>query len=110
MLNISGRNGSLNIADVPVHDVAEKNVIYFRETTGDLLEELERLRVSPTVVKFATRFVIVSDYMEMIAYANSGLMEDTKQLHGLNVFFTRLLFCYFAEETVIFGKPNSPTQ
>lgn len=154
------RNGSLNIADDPEHEVAQKNVIYFRETTGDLLEELERLRVSPTVVKFATRFVIVSDYTEMIAYdlktaenrafplreidqhftfflpwagmekaqytaeshadvkaaekmgqlfdelasANPGLMEDAEQRHGLNVFFTRLLFCYFAEDTGIFGE------
>ncbi|ACP31865.1 hypothetical protein cauri_0266 [Corynebacterium aurimucosum ATCC 700975] len=154
------RNGSLNIADDPAHEVAQKNVIYFRETTGDLLEELERLRVSPTVVKFATRFVIVSDYTKMIAYdlkttenrafplrdidqhftfflpwagmekaqytaeshadvkaaekmgqlfdelasANPGLMEDTEQRHGLNVFFTRLLFCYFAEDTGIFGE------
>ena len=154
------RNGSLNIAEDPEHEVAQKNVIYFRETTGDLLEELERLRVSPTVVKFATRFVIVSDYTEMIAYdlktaenrafplreidqhftfflpwagmekaqytaeshadvkaaekmghlfdelasANPGLMEDAEQRHGLNVFFTRLLFCYFAEDTGIFGE------
>ena len=154
------RNGSLNIADDPEHEVAQKDVIYFRETTGYLLEELERLRVSPTVVKFATRFVIVSDYTEMIAYdlktaenrafpcailtstslssfpgrawkrpstqpsptrtsrlrkkmgqlfdelasANPGLMEDAEQRHGLNVFFTRLLFCYFAEDTGIFGE------
>lgn len=62
------RNGFLNIAEDPEHEVAQKNVIYFRETTGELLQELERLRVSPTVVKFTTRFVIVSDYTEMIAY------------------------------------------
>lgn len=154
------RNGSLNIADDPDHEVAQKNVIYFRETTGDLLQELERLRVSPVVIKFATRFIIVTDYTEMIAYdlktaenrtfplreidqhftfflpwagmekaqytaeshadvkaaekmgklfdelasANPGLMGDAKQRHGLNVFFTRLLFCYFAEDTGIFGE------
>ncbi|MER0092313.1 type IIL restriction-modification enzyme MmeI [Corynebacterium sp. KPL2838] len=154
------RNGSLNIAEDPEHEVAQKNIIYFRETTGDLLEELERLRVSPTVVKFATRFVIVTDYTEMIAYdlktrenrtfplreidqhftfflpwagmekaqytaeshadvkaaekmgtlfdelasANPSIMKDPEQRHGLNVFFTRLLFCYFAEDTGIFGE------
>ncbi|WP_298694186.1 DNA methyltransferase [uncultured Corynebacterium sp.] len=154
------RNGSLNIAEDPEHEVAQKNIVYFRETTGDLLEELERLRVSPTVVKFATRFVIVTDYTEMIAYdlktrenrtfplreidqhftfflpwagmekaqytaeshadvkaaekmgtlfdelasANSSIMKDPEQRHGLNVFFTRLLFCYFAEDTGIFGE------
>ncbi|MDK8504673.1 DNA methyltransferase [Corynebacterium accolens] len=154
------RNGSLNIAEDPEHEVAQKNIVYFRETTGDLLEELERLRVSPTVVKFATRFVIVTDYTEMIAYdlktrenrtfplreidqhftfflpwagmekaqytaeshadvkaaekmgtlfdelasANPSIMRDPEQRHGLNVFFTRLLFCYFAEDTGIFGE------
>lgn len=34
------RNGSLNIAKDPEHEVAQKNIIYFRETTGDLLENL----------------------------------------------------------------------
>lgn len=154
------RNGSLNIAEDPEHEVAQKNVIYFRETAGDLLQELERLRVSPVVIKFATRFVIVTDYTEMIAYdlktaenrtfplreidqhftfflpwagmekaqytaeshadvkaaekmgklfdelasANPAIMKDPEQSHGLNVFFTRLLFCYFAEDTGIFGE------
>lgn len=154
------RNGSLNIAEDPEHEVAQKNIIYFRETTGDLLQELERLRVSPVVIKFATRFVIVTDYTEMIAYdlktaenrtfplreidqhftfflpwagmekaqytaeshadvkaaekmgklfdelasANPAIMKDPEQSHGLNVFFTRLLFCYFAEDTGIFGE------
>lgn len=154
------RNGSLNIADDPEHEIAQKNIIYVRETEGDLLTELERLRVSPTVVKFATRFVIVTDYEDMIAYdlktaenrafplreidqhftfflpwagmekaqytaeshadvkaaekmgklfdelasANPGLMKDSEHRHGLNVFFTRLLFCYFAEDTGIFEE------
>ncbi|MDU2587069.1 MAG: DNA methyltransferase [Corynebacterium sp.] len=154
------RNGSLNIAEDPEHEVAQKNIIYFRETTGDLLQELERLRVSPVVIKFATRFVIVTDYTEMIAYdlktaenrtfplreidqhftfflpwagmekaqytaeshadvkaaekmgklfdelasANPAIMKDPEQSHGLNVFFTRLLFCYFAEDTGIFEE------
>lgn len=40
------RNGSLNIADDPEHEIAQKNIIYVRETEGDLLAELERLRVS----------------------------------------------------------------
>lgn len=154
------RNGSLNIADNPQREVAQKNIIYVRETEGDLLAELERLRVSPTVVKFATRFVIVTDYTDMIAYdlktaenrafplreidqhftfflpwagmekaqytaeshadvkaaekmgklfdelasANPDLMKNPQHRHGLNVFFTRLLFCYFAEDTGIFEE------
>ena len=30
LVNISGRNDSLNIPDAPEHEVAEKNVFYFR--------------------------------------------------------------------------------
>jgi len=36
-----------------------------------------------------------------LADANSGLLGDPNNRHGLNVFFTRLLFCYFAEDTEI---------
>lgn len=158
------RNGSLNVATDPEREVAQKNVVYFRETTADLLHELEVLRVSPTVIKFRPRFVIVTDYRDVIAYdtkttenrsfplrqidqhftfflpwagmekaqytaeshadvraaekmgklfdelasANPGLLDDPDTRHGLNVFFTRLLFCYFAEDTGIFG-PNQFT-
>lgn len=154
------RNGSLNVADDPQREVAQKNVVYFREAEGDLLHELEQLRVSPTVVKFSPRFVIVTDYQDVIAYdsktaenrtfalreidqhftfflpwagmekaqytaeshadvkaaekmgklfdelasANPGLLDDPSNRHGLNVFFTRLLFCYFAEDTGIFAE------
>ena len=154
------RNGSLNIAADPEREVAQKNVVYFREAEGDLLQELEDLRVSPTAVKFSPRFLIVTDYTEAVvldtktmenrtfplreidqyftfflpwagmekaqytaeshadvravekmgqlfdelASANPGLLEDPSARHGLNVFFTRLLFCYFAEDTGIFTE------
>lgn len=153
------RNGSLNVAADPEREVAQKNVVYFREATGDLLEELEALRVAPAVVKYSPRFVIVTDYLTMLALdtktgenrtfplreidqhftfflpwagmekaqyiaetvadvraaekmgtlfdelssANPGLLNDPDQRHGLNVFFTRLLFCFFAEDTGIFA-------
>lgn len=154
------RNGSLNIAADPDREVAQKNIVYFREAEGDLLQELEELRVSPTAVKFSPRFLIVTDYTEAVvldtktmenrtfplreidqyftfflpwagmekaqytaeshadvraaekmgqlfdelASANPGLLEDPSARHGLNVFFTRLLFCYFAEDTGIFTE------
>ena len=154
------RNGSLNIAADPEREVAQKNIVYFREAEGDLLQELEDLRVSPTAVKFSPRFLIVTDYTEAVvldtktmenrtfplreidqyftfflpwagmekaqytaeshadvraaekmgqlfdelASANPGLLEDPSARHGLNVFFTRLLFCYFAEDTGIFTE------
>ncbi len=152
------RNGSLNVADDPEREIAQKGVVYFRETEGDLLAELERLRVEPTVVKFSPRFIIVTDYVDVLAFdtkttenrtfpirqidqhftfflpwagmektqytseshadvkaaermgklfdelasANPDMMVSDSSRHGLNVFFTRLLFCFFAEDTGIF--------
>ena len=154
------RSGSLNVADDKTTEVAQKNVVYFKETTGDPLAVIDELRSSPTVVRYRTRFVIVTDYTELLAVdtktgenlmipirdidqhftfflpwagmekaqyvseahadvkaaermgklfdellaANPGLLEQTHSRHALNVFFTRLLFCFFAEDTGIFTE------
>lgn len=152
------RNGDLNVAAEPVSEVAQKKVVYFKETTGDPLEVLEELKTSPEVVRFSTRFVIVTDFAELVAadtqtgetigfpvreidqhftfflpwagmekaqyvaeahadvkaaermgklfdellQANPDLLAQPHGRHALNLFFTRLLFCYFAEDTGIF--------
>ncbi|MYM18907.1 N-6 DNA methylase [Brevibacterium sp. 5221] len=152
------RNGSLNVAIDPVTEVAQKNVVYFKETTSDPLEVIEDLKSTPAVVRFSTRFVIVTDYTELVAHdiktnetigfpireidqhftfflpwagmekaqyvaeshadvkaaermgklfdellhANPGIFDDAQGRHSLNIFFTRLLFCFFAEDTGIF--------
>lgn len=154
------RNGSLNVADDPSTEVAQKNVIYFKETTDDLLAVIDELRSAPTVVRYNTRFVVVTDYEELLAVdtkTNDSLavpisdidkhftfflpwagMEKAQYVaeahadvkaaermaklfdellalnpefntttlgrHALNVFFTRLLFCFFAEDTGIFKE------
>lgn len=153
------RNGSLNVAVDTTTEVAQKNVVYFKETTSDPLEVIEELKTTPAVVRFSTRFVIVTDYVDLIAHdtktnetigfpiqeidqhftfflpwagmekaqyvaeshadvkaaermgklfdellhANPGIFEDERGRHSLNIFFTRLLFCFFAEDTGIFG-------
>ena len=152
------RNGSLNVALDPTTEVAQKNVVYFKETNGDPLTVLEELKASPAVVRFSTRFVIVTDYVDVIVHdsktnetigfpireidqhftfflpwagmekaqyvaeshadvkaaermgklfdellnANPGIFDDEQGRHSLNIFFTRLLFCFFAEDTGIF--------
>lgn len=151
------RNGHLNVADDPSVEVAQKNVVYFRETAGDPLALIDQLRTSPTVVRYNTRFVIVTDYTELLAVdtkTGESLMFPIREIekhftfflpwagmekaqyvaeahadvkaadrmgklfdellaanpafrtpdgrHALNVFFTRLLFCFFAEDTGIF--------
>jgi hypothetical protein len=155
------KNGtSLNVAADPTREVAQKNVLYFRESAGDPLVELHELSTSPVVVKYNPRFVIVTDYDEVVATdtkvgetigfpiseidkhftfflpwagmekaqyvaekiadvkaaermgklfdelmaANPDIMEQTNGRHSLNVFFTRLLFCFFAEDTEIFDE------
>lgn len=152
------RNGSLSVAVDPETEVAQKNVVYFKETMGDPLAVLDDLKSSPAVVRYNTRFVIVTDYNELVAtdiktgetigfpiaeidqhftfflpwagmekaqyvaeahadvkaaermgqlfdellHANPGLLEAPNGRHALNIFFTRLLFCFFAEDTGIF--------
>lgn len=154
------RNGDLNVAADPSSEVAQKKVVYFKETTGDPLEALEELKSTPDVVRFSTRFVIATDLVELVAHgtqtgetigfpireidqhftfflpwagmekaqyiaeahadvkaaermgklfdellhANPGLLEQPHGRHALNLFFTRLLFCFFAEDTGIFAE------
>jgi len=154
------RNGSLNIAADPTTEVAQKNVVYFKETTEDPLAVIDELKTSPAVVRYSTRFVIVTNYDELLAVdtktgenlmipirdiyqhftfflpwagmekaqyvseahadvkaaermgklfdellaANPGVMDGVQGRHALNVFFTRLLFCFFAEDTGIFTE------
>ncbi|MCX8452966.1 DNA methyltransferase [Paenarthrobacter ureafaciens] len=154
------RNGDLNVAADPATEVAQKKVVYFKETTADPLEVLEELKTSPDVVRFSTRFVMVTDYIELVVtdtqtgetigfpirdidqhftfflpwagmekaqyvaethadvkaaermgklfdellQANPDLLKQPRGRHALNLFFTRLLFCYFAEDTGIFAE------
>lgn len=159
------RNGSMNVATDPDHEVAQKNTVYFRETINDPLAEIEELRTSPAVVRYRPRFVIVTDYDELVAvdmktsenkvfpirdidkhftfflpwagmekaqytseahadvkaaerigklfdellHANPDLLDQPHGRHALNVFFTRLLFCFFAEDTAIFADGQFTT-
>ena len=154
------RNGSLNVADDPHTEVAQKNIVYFKPTSDDLYAVIDELRSSPTVVRYGTRFVIVTDYKDLLAvdtktqetlaipiagidkyttfflpwagmekaqyvaeaHADVKAAERMARLfdellainpethttargrHALNVFFTRLLFCFFAEDTGIFRE------
>lgn len=152
------RNGQLNISNDNQTEVAQKNVVYFKPTNEDLYTTIDSLKSDPTVIRYSTRFVIVTDYNKLLAidtktnepldinirdidkhyafflpwagmekaqfvsenHADVKAAEKMSKLfdeivasnhggnadyyHGLNVFFTRLLFCYFAEDTDIFGK------
>lgn len=159
------RNGSLNVAADKNREVAQKNVVYFRETDREPLADIEELRTSPDVVRYNPRFVIATDYDELVAVdmktgenkvfpirdidkhftfflpwagmekaqytseahadvkaaermgklfdellqSNPDLIDKQHGRHALNVFFTRLLFCFFAEDTGIFADGQFTT-
>ena len=60
------RNGSLNVAADPTCEVAQKDVVYFREvppaTDTSLLEAGEQLRTAAHVLRYTPRFIMVTDY------------------------------------------------
>ena len=41
---------------------------------------------------------------DQIIKENPKLYNDPREKHGLNIFFTRILFCYFSEDSGIFEK------
>jgi len=154
------RSGQLNVADLPETEVAQKNIVYFKATldSENLYLIIDDLKSSPTVVRYSTRFVIVTDYQHLLAvdtktgetldidireidrhytfflpwagmekaqfiaenHADVKAAEKMAKLfdvliahngyttalewHNLTTFFTRLLFCFFAEDTNIFSK------
>ena len=61
------RNGSLSVAVDPETEVAQKNVVYFKQTTDHPLAVIDELKTSPAVVRYRTRFVIVTDYADLLA-------------------------------------------
>lgn len=152
------RNGQLNIANDKKTEVAQKGIVYFKPTTGNVYTVIDELQTDATVVRYSTRFVIVTDYKKLLAfdtktnepldidiaeidkhfafflpwagmekaqYANENHADvkaaermaklfdelvahnkagSAEYYHGLNVFFMRLLFCYFAEDTRTFEE------
>ncbi len=155
------RNGQLNIANDKADEVAQKGIVYFKPVTAsddELYAVIDDLKTDPTVVRYTTRFVIVTNYNKLLAidtrtsesldislreidqhyafflpwagmekaqfiaenHADVKAAEKMAKLfdiliahnhyrtadewHTLTIFFTRLLFCFFAEDTNIFGK------
>lgn len=151
--------GARNVAKV-AGDVALKGQLYFRHVqTGENLHEVaECLKGGDAIKAQRIRFVIATDFEELVAYdlkadermetpftelhqqysfflplagleksyTHSESVADVKaaekmgrlfdlirernqitsaeEVHALNVFLTRLLFCFFAEDTGIFAK------
>ena len=148
-LNLSKKNG----------EILWKKKLFFKETKDlDLHDFIDDLRVDERITKYSPRFIIVTDFENLLArdtktndtldiqildipryfdfflplagmekaqhqFENPAdvkaaermgkLYDEIKkdnetdtveEVHNLNVFLTRLLFCFFAEDTNIFEK------
>lgn len=148
-LNLSKNNG----------EILWKKKLFFKETKDtDLHDLIDNLRIDDAIAKHSPRFIIVTDYKNLVArdtktndtldieilellrhfdfflplagmekaqhqFENPAdvkaaermgkLYDEIKkdnptdteeEVHNLNVFLTRLLFCFFAEDTNIFEK------
>lgn len=87
-------------AETLVAPIAEidQHFTFFLPWAG--MEKAQYVAEAHADVKAAERMARLFD--ELVA-RNPQLLDSTSGRHGLNVFFTRLLFCFFAEDTGIFG-------
>lgn len=154
------RNGGDNRNVGEGNDVAIKKKLYFRKVAegDDLNAEIECLKESEVIAHNDIRFVIVTDFINLVAFdlkaeerLDTSIKELDKQyafflplagyekaimysehpadvkasekmgqlfdlirerndlstpeeIHALNIFLTRLLFCFYAEDTGIFQQ------
>ena len=82
--------------DIPVLDIA-KHFDFFLPLAG--MEKAQHQSENPADVKAAERMAKLYDEIKKDNPANTP-----EEVHNLNVFLSRLLFCFFAEDTGIFEK------
>ena len=158
------RSGVNNLASDKANEVLQRGVVYFKHVpeNSKLHSTIEVLKQDPIVVRYNPRYLIATDYKQLVAMdtkkgstldiklrdidrnvdffygwtgdevtsekteavADRRAADKMKELyaeierinlykladkmgnfrHDLNVFFSRLLFCFFAEDTRIFSK------
>ena len=84
-------NDILDIAFVEL----QKNFDFFLPWAG--MEKAQNVSDNPADVKAAEKMAKLFDLIKV-----DNPASDPKSVHSLNVFLSRLLFCYFAEDTGIF--------
>jgi len=155
------KKGTYNLSDDKANEIYWKKNLLFRHVQHfDLHETIDDLKRSPYGIKHNPRFLIVTDFEQLLAvdtkteetldipikeltshYAfflpwagmeksqlkveneadvkaaekmaklydeiisiEENALSDPAFLHSLNIFFSRLLFCFFAEDTEVFKK------
>ena len=152
------KSGDFNLSKIEGEILYKKKIFFKVEKTDKLLSSIENVAKEERILKHSPRFVIVTDYKNLVAkdlklrknldisikdlpnhYAfflplagsevyhstndneadrnaaykmatlydelvtkNHNLYNSKKSIHNLNVFLSRLLFCFFAEDTNIF--------
>lgn len=76
-----------------------KNFDFFLPWAG--MEKAQHKNENPADVKAAEKMAKLYDEV-----LKDNLVKTTEELHQLNVFLSRLLFCFFAEDTEIFPKAS----
>ena len=76
-----------------------KNVNFFLPLIG--VEKSEPINENLADIKAADK---MGKLYDSILKDNKDLLSNDKDRHGINIFFTRLLFCFFGEDSKIFPK------
>lgn len=87
--------------DIPILDIA-KHFDFFLPWAG--MEKAQHQVENPADVKAAERMAKLYDEIK-----KDNPTKTPEQVHNLNVFLSRLLFCFFAEDTDIFSKGQFTT-
>ncbi len=82
--------------DIPILDIA-KHFDFFLPWAG--MEKAQHQNENPADVKAAERMAKLYDEIK-----KDNPTKTPEEVHNLNVFLSRLLFCFFAEDTGIFEK------
>ncbi len=82
--------------DIPILDIA-KHFDFFLPWAG--MEKAQHQNENPADVKAAERMAKLYDEIK-----KDNPTKTSEEVHNLNVFLSRLLFCFFAEDTGIFEK------
>lgn len=87
---------TLDTLDIPIAEIA-RHFDFFLPWAG--MEKAQRQNENPADIKAAERMAKLYDEIK-----KDNLTKTLQDVHNLNVFLSRLLFCFFAEDTGIFNK------
>jgi type I restriction-modification system DNA methylase subunit len=90
-----------DLLDIAILDIA-KHFDFFLPWAG--MEKAQHQVENPADVKAAERMAKLYDEIK-----KDNPTKTQEQVHNLNVFLSRLLFCFFAEDTDIFNKAQFTT-